>query len=68
MACYAYSLVAGETILAKAIKVTTIRRYLKAAADLSTSYRHTRKPIVSPLIDEFGNKAAIIEGVLDDAK
>lgn len=63
IACYAGSLIQGETLLAKAIKTDTIKRYLYAAATFSLA-----EQVVDPRLDFFGKESHHITKVLSAHK
>jgi hypothetical protein len=63
LACYASSLIHGETILARAIRTDTIKRYLYAAASFSLA-----RQCVDPRLDFFGKTSHHLTKVLDSHK
>ena len=63
MSCYTISLASGSTILALAIKVGTIERYLFVARKLSTA-----AGVMDPTLDIRGKRTDIIKAILDEAK
>jgi len=64
MACYAMSLCQGDTIKATAIKLGTIKKYLKQASLLST--KANGKRFYDPCLDEDGKMAEHLKAVLDE--
>ena len=62
-ACYTAYLATGATILAIAIKVDTIKRYLFAAIKLSYD-----KGQVNPTLTKSGHKAACVQDILTEAR
>ena len=63
MACYTADLVAGQNILCKSLKSTTITRYLKAAADLSI-----RSDITNPCLNTNGKVSEHIKSIINEVK
>ena len=63
MACYTANLASGENLLCKTIKTETIKRYLSAAAELSTQTN-----VISPLLDVSGKMSKHIQDVLNEIK
>ena len=63
MACHTISLASGFTILAPAIKVGTIERYLFAARKLSMV-----AGVMDPTLDIRGRRTDMIKAILDEAK
>ena len=63
MACYTISLAPGSIILALAIKVGTIERYLFVARKLSTP-----AGVMDPILDIRGRRIDMIKAILDEAK
>ena len=63
MACYTAYLASGETLLCKTIKSSTIKRYLDAAAELST---HAQ--MINPCLDIMGNQSVYITNILKELK
>ena len=63
MACYTISLASGSTILALAIKVGTIERYLFAARKLSMA-----AGVMDPTLDIRGRRTDMIKAILDETK
>ena len=50
MACYTAHLVSGQTLLCRAIKTLTIKKYLKAATDLYIPFQ-----MMNPTLNFLGN-------------
>ena len=63
LACYTAYLASGSTILAIAIKVDTIKRYLHAVAALSRSHGQ-----IDPTRVKSGDRAPSIDDILKEAK
>jgi len=63
MALHALFLVQGNTLLATSIKSDTVKRYLQAAAYLSTLANQT-----DPRLDIYGKNAAPVQKVLQEQK
>jgi hypothetical protein len=59
LACYASSLIHGETILARAIKTDTIKRYLYAAASFSLA-----RQCVDPRLNFYGKESHHLSKIL----
>eukprot|EP00978_Attheya_sp_CCMP212_P023123 scaffold70121_cov55-Attheya_sp.AAC.3 len=59
LACYASSLIHGETILARTIKTDTIKRYLYAAASFSLA-----RQCVDPRLNFFGKESHHLSKIL----
>ena len=63
MACYTAYLASGETLLYKAIKANTIRKYLDAAAELSMPAK-----LMNPCLDIRGNLSTHIKDIIKEIK
>ena len=63
MACYTAYLASGETLLCKAIKANTIRKYLDAAAELSMPAK-----LMNPCLDIRGNLSTHIKDIIKEIK
>ena len=63
MACYTAYLASGATLLCKTIKADTIKRYLKAAAELSAPAQ-----MMNPTLDLMGNLSVFIKDIIHEAK
>ena len=58
MISYALYLLTGQTLLAKSIKVATVKLYLKAVVDYFGEHRQ-----FNPTLDEKGNKLQVLESL-----
>ena len=63
MACYTAYLASGATLLCKTIRSDTIKRYLKAAAELSAPAQ-----MMNPTLDLMGNLSVFIKDIIHEAK
>ena len=63
MAMYALHIISGESLVCRAVKVSTVKLYLKAAEELCKPRR-----LISPLINETGRRPDWIESVLKEHK
>ena len=62
MVCYTAHLALGQTLLCCAIKTVTIKKYLKAATDLSIPFQ-----MMNPTLDLLGKQSKYIGGILHEA-
>ena len=62
MACYTAHLASGQTLLCRAIKTETIKKYLKAATDLSLPFQ-----MMNPTLNLLGNQSKYIGDILHEA-
>ena len=62
MACYTAHLASGQTLLYRAIKTETIKKYLKAATDLSLPFQ-----MMNPALNLLGNQSKYIGDILHEA-
>ena len=63
MACYTAYLASGETLLCKAIKANTIKKYLNAAAELSMPAK-----LMNPCLDIRGNWSTHINDIIKEVR
>ena len=62
MVCYVAHLASGQTLLCRSIKTCTIRKYLKAASDLSIPFQ-----MMNPTVDIQAKESEFIKDILYDA-
>ena len=62
MACYTVHLASGQTLLCRAIKISTIKKYLKTATDLSIPFQ-----MMNPTLDLLGKQSKYIGDILHEA-
>ena len=62
MACYVAHLASGQTLLCRSIKTCTIRKYLKAASDLSIPFQ-----MMNPTVDIQAKESKFIKDIMHEA-
>ena len=62
MACYTAHLASGQTLLCRTIMTLTIKKYLKAATDLSIPFQ-----MINPVLNLLGNQSKYIGYILHEA-